>query len=467
MVRVSDRPESDPLVQALDQVLLPLVHRVSLFVSATALLLLLGLPGGASDKLLPGSQSLVILLALLALGFRLLLRFRSQTRLAVTITLLVCALAGLTLETAFQLYPPLRDPRYWQARRRGIAFDTRDKLAVIEDARRFGRDTFPTFSPRYYLGATWEASVVPLGGISRRQVVLGNEGGFWVVYDNDRHGFNNRPGGYDTPVDLALLGDSFTIGAMVERAHNLASLLERPGRRVMNFGRYGIGTFLEWCIFREYVVPLRPRQVLIFVYWDDPLQAWWEEKCSILSPWRNETGSVGLIGRQEEIDRVLEDFFRDHEGELRPTGRNVLARIAATLTLEECRRLLGLIPPPPAMAPPPEEEGGYRLFGELVGRMRDQTAAWGGSLAVVYLPPFYRAVPAPDEVRQRLDRVHAAVCRELQARGISLLDLDDFFRSTVDPLALFPFRRHNHFNAEGYRLIADRVRNWLDSRSAD
>lgn len=465
---MSSQSEDQPVAalnpaQRLDRVLKPWIIRVSWCLALLALFLTAGLLSGNGESMIPGIRLVLLGVALLAIVLRLLLLTGPEIRVATGLLLVVVIGILYCLETFLQLNPLTLDARYRQSKVQGISFDSRDKATVIEDLRSAGMDAWPTFSPRYYLGGTWSAEVTPLAGLSNRRVVLGNEGGFWVTYDNDEHGFNNRPGGYSGEVDLAVLGDSFAIGAMVERADNFATQLAEPGCRVLNFGRYGVGTFLEWCIFREYIVPLRPRRVLLFVYWDDALQAWWEEKCPRLVAWRNPEYTADLIHRQDEIDRALLPFLKQNLDKLRTPARSVWRISRDFLSLDFCRRLLGLVPAPPGPPEPPEEKAGYRFFGTLLMQMQQWTRSWGGEFAVVYLPSFYRAVPSPEVVVARLNQVHDAITEELRIGKIPFLDLDGWLATVEDPLQYFPWRQHNHYNEAGYKALSLRIKEFLDT----
>ena len=46
----------------------------------------------------------------------------------------------------------------------------------------------------------------------------------------------------------------------------------------------------------------------------------------------------------------------------------------------------------------------------------------------------------------------------IEKNGIVFIDMDkEIFKNEIDPLSLFPFRRHNHYNSLGYSKIADKI----------
>ena len=47
---------------------------------------------------------------------------------------------------------------------------------------------------------------------------------------------------------------------------------------------------------------------------------------------------------------------------------------------------------------------------------------------------------------------------------IPIIDIhNEVFKTHPDPLSLFPFRIAGHYNAEGYRLVAEAIRKQLDA----
>ena len=47
---------------------------------------------------------------------------------------------------------------------------------------------------------------------------------------------------------------------------------------------------------------------------------------------------------------------------------------------------------------------------------------------------------------------------------IPIIDIhNEVFKTHPDPLSLFPFRVSGHYNAEGYRLVAEAIRKQLDA----
>jgi Lysophospholipase L1 and related esterases len=82
---------------------------------------------------------------------------------------------------------------------------------------------------------------------------------------------------------------------------------------------------------------------------------------------------------------------------------------------------------------------------------------WGGKMYLVYLPNFERYT---------IDNVHPDhdfVMQTATELGIPIIDIhSEVFDPHPDPLSLFPFSIRGHYNAEGYKLVAEAIGERLD-----
>ena len=86
---------------------------------------------------------------------------------------------------------------------------------------------------------------------------------------------------------------------------------------------------------------------------------------------------------------------------------------------------------------------------------------WGGEMYFVYLRGF--GLQSTDYT------IHEDEYREIVMQTVTELDIpiidiqNEVFKTHPDPLSLFPFRGNYHYNAKGYRLVAEAIRKQLDS----
>lgn len=376
------------------------------------------------------------------------------------------------------------------ARASGIPFDTRSKHQVIEDLRKQGVNAVPSFP-----GPQWEVQndgtvkavvklngvdILPLGNMANRRIVVCNEGGQFLTYDSDKHGFHNPSRLWDgRPIDIVAAGDSFVQGWCVASNKNFVALIREHFGATLNLGAEGYGPLDELAVIREYAQVLRPKIVLWFYYEGNDLgDLNSEKKSDLLMRYLDAEFSQGLFHRRAEIDRVLEGYvnkkFDENHGGLMGVSWKELATAARdlfqapsskrkVLVLSEVRQRLGLIQGIGGSIPQPEisARGDERaakmleltaLLGKVLAAAKKNVEAWGGDLHFVFLPSWDRYVPGrsanPDRER---------VLKVASEAGLPIIDMHPIFLAQKDPLALFPFRLSGHYNDFGNQLIADAV----------
>ena len=165
------------------------------------------------------------------------------------------------------------------ARKAGIHFDRRTRIEVVQDLEATGVDAVPGISPSFVLKSsgknTYKSTLrldghelLPLGSISDRVTVHCNELGEYTIYKSDDHGFNNPKGHWALkPIDVALLGDSFTLGACVPTGKSFAALVADAYPATLNLAADSNGPLLELATLREYLEDVRPR-IVVWVYYE-------------------------------------------------------------------------------------------------------------------------------------------------------------------------------------------------------
>jgi hypothetical protein len=302
---------------------------------------------------------------------------------------------------------------------------------------------FPEFLPPE-LKPSFGHTVLPLGGIANSTTVLCNESGTWAVYRSDEHGFNNRHGTWSHPVEVAVVGDSFSHGNCVQPEEGWVWRLQPYFAGVLNLAVGGNGPLFELASLREYLPRQRPRIVLWQYFEGHDTRVPGEKALPILGRYLEQPGfTQSLIGRQPEIDRVLGSIVERAlaEPESKLTSRTFSLR--DFLLLNRLRHTLGMIKRPP-----------LDDVTTILAAAKTTVESWGGHLYFVYLPSWYG-------LRSRTTPVHYAshdrVIEAVRSLGIEVIDLDPVFRGHPDPFNLFPYRENYHYNALGYALVADTV----------
>ena len=236
------------------------------------------------------------------------------------------------------------------------------------------------------------------------------------------------------------------------------------------------GPLIELAALKEYGEPLKPKIVLWLYYVGDFGNLIDEMKSSILKKYLNENDySQNLISRQEEIDGVLINYVqtmwekerekeRAYETKLNIPIReretkldNSMTMIISLLKLSKLRKMINLIPIPTGTVTSTStsvrtSEHTRSVFRDILSKSKQMVSAWNGKMYLVYLPDFERystgnAHPNHDFVMQTAIKL-----------DIPIIDIHrEVFDPHPDPLSLFPFRMSGHYNAEGYRLVAEAI----------
>jgi hypothetical protein len=346
----------------------------------------------------------------------------------------------------------------------------REKRARIEELRRQGREPSPGVEPVRFVWAHAPgtpsfvtidgAAVLPLGGISRRTTLDCKEGGDWLVFDTDEHGFHNPAGAWSTPaLELAFLGDSFVHGSCVPSEANMVERVRARHPATLNLGTAGGGPLIMLAQLREYLPALRPRTVLWCHFsGNDLLDLRRERGHALLGRYLEPGFTQHLAGRQAALDRALSEYAQHT---LLPTLARRRLEPGPVLLLRELRGAAGLALADPGGLRPTEEE--YALFARVLAEARRTVEGWGGRLVFVYLPAW--SEPPRQLGEAEYLRMRAGVARrtrEMVAEmGLPLVDVEQAFAAQADPVSLYACPGC-HYGPRGYALAAETVLAALD-----
>ena len=400
---------------------------------------------------------------LFSLGIK---KLRNNLKVNLSILLFTIGITVYGFETILEYF--YKEEAQWifsreeAAKEMGLPFDTRSKIKILADLKKFGIEALPNTYPADFRVSnglsTKEGRIYPLGTISNSMTVFCNENGFWSIYESDEYGFNNPKGLYkENKVDVMLTGDSFTEGACVKPNDTISAVLRQLNLNVINVGKASNGSLAELAALREYAKPLKPRIVLWLFYPGDFWDLSNEMESSILRKYLDEDNySQNLISRQEEIDRVLMNYIKvEQEKKIMTKNKNhtmnnvrdstsliiIKDLIINILKLTRLRMMINLKPPQKVS-----------LFKNVLSKSNQMVLDWGGKMIFVYLPGFQRYATGKKHEN------HDLVIEIATKLDIPVIDIHkEVFESHDDPLSLFPFRQYGHYNIEGYRLVSEAI----------
>ena len=109
-------------------------------------------------------------------------------------------------------------------------------------------------------------------------------------------------------------------------------------------------------------------------------------------------------------------------------------------------------PPPFGTAP---------IFRNILQKSKQMVSEWDGKMYFVYLPRFEREIIGVKE-----ENIHRNfVMQTVTELDIPIIDIyKEVFDPHPDPLSLFALKmRSRHYNAEGYKLVAEAIRKRLEA----
>jgi len=368
------------------------------------------------------------------------------------------------------------------AKEAGRPFDLRSRREVVADLRAEGVDAVPRLVPAALLeeqpGGRLRSmldlggdELLPLAGISEVTTVLCNETGSYAVYESDEHGFRNPVRSWATaPVELALIGDSFTIGECVPNGNTIADRLRLDGVEIVNLGYSGNSPLQELATLVEYGPRLEPR-ISLWLFFENDL-AFFDlprsARAPLLMRYLERGLSQSLVDRQVEIDFQLRTLIEtdsaqpDDSNVFDEAGSRVEWRRAAMtdwVTLKRLRRALSRLRGRVASDRPALDD---RLLEAILERARDHVADWNGELVVVFLPGVWNFEGGGEPPRWSHPDSRSAVTRIARDLELRLLDMQTILEGHADPTSLYSFPGQSrfgspHMNAEGYAETAEAI----------
>ncbi len=280
--------------------------------------------------------------------------------------------------------------------------------------------------------------ILPLAGLANAPTYLCKEASGDVTYLSDQHGFHNPE--WNSSPDVLLLGDSYIQGHCVPEDKQLATILRRGGKSVLNLGLRGSGPLSQLGAMLEY--SKKPKKILWFLLANDFLYDLERELAEpkLVNYLAGKT--QGLKDRQLEINELLQNF--------------------------------GV-----ANAPPTETLGFASLLNQLFFRLLrpEPSRAFASEISAKMIEPYVailaegkRLAPAPVEFifvpdswmfsQQEGPELRALVAQlktALDAKGIHLQDPTEIY--SQNPFHYFaPMDGYyGHYNEAGFKALADFV----------
>lgn len=336
--------------------------------------------------------------------------------------------------------------------------DHRSKKEVVRDLQNKGNATvvpmvypsfaihFPGFIPEKFENVFGQ-TFLPLGGISNSTTVLCNEGGAWAIYESDEHGFNNPQGTWSQPIEIAVVGDSFSHGNCVQAEEGWVGKLRSSFKGILNLGVGGNGPLFALATLREFLPAVQPPIVLWQYFEGHDTRVPGEKTLPLLLRYLDDSQfGQSISEKQSDVDHMLKEIVGRALDEPEAVVVPKKFSIRNFIVLSQMRNYLGLVKKAPL---PPLDD-----VTSILGAAKKTVDLWGGKLYFVYLPSWYGLTTEETPTHYAS---HTRVIQTAQELGLDIIDLDPIFRNHPDPLSLFPYRGNFHYNPAGYSVVAQTV----------
>ncbi len=291
-----------------------------------------------------------------------------------------------------------------------------------------------------------------LGGIPNADVLLCSLDAQPVSYTADAYGFRNPEAVHSAPVDVLVLGDSFTEGICLPGETDLVGHLREIIPGTLNTGTRGAGPLFELAILRRWGPEVRPAETVMFFFEGNDIQNLANEsRLSYLRPVLDGNPDMGALRPDAEVlakaDAIIADWWTEHGGARLDGDRRWLRNFFA---LQNTVSVLGLHYPRGFDA--------HTEYDRVLQVARETVEAWNGGLTVVYIPAADRFFGLlPNAVG--FDALRTHVTEATAAADVSFIDLTTHFNNAPDPRNLYA--GDAHFSVSGAALTAKVVADHL------
>jgi len=427
-----------------------------------------------------------------AVGVAVMLAARFRAKPAHRLSLALMLVPAVLAVGSFEIFQGRRRPRDGTAAlRRGQTFDSRNLFEVVHDVQKTNPSAQSFSIPRALLTHNLNApkwadeaiahtvrrdwgiqvdgvQTLPFGGVSGKQTIFCNEGGYWAEFDADEHGFNNPKGIWGAaPLDVVILGDSYSQGACVPQDKISAAYVRQKYPKTLTLGMCANGPLMEYANLKELVVELKPKIVLWAYYNNDLSDMDVELQSELLRRYVDEDGfRQNLAARQPAIDAALDVYLTDF-GERVPVWPAGLTSLGLTrqttpLVLQDLamreqhsswssfvrldwfsRAITTRFLETNYFSAPPN----WDMFRKVLSKTTSTVAGWGGKTYFVYLPDSFYLAPGAKEQGNRQDVLRAA-----RDAGMGIIDIHAELLKLPRPDSYRP-HYEAHFNEEGFALV--------------
>ena len=345
-----------------------------------------------------------------------------------------------------------------------IKYDIRTKLEVYNDLKKIENNISVTVRPNFHIYSK-NQDLFPLSGLSHSKTVYCNENGYYSIFKSDRYGFNNPDTEWDKDeIEFLLVGDSFTLGACVNRPNDIGSVLRFLTKKsILNLGYSGNGPLIEYATLREYLNQNVKNIVWVFTANNDFINLRKELDSSLLKKYLiNKNFTQKLKFKQDKIDdkiiKIINSNKEKSSGiDLGKKNKYLKFKIRNFIKLMEIRSLIRVYKESKTIKDEYNNKVSDELileFERILKKAKDLAKANNSNLYFVYLPDHQHYL------KNNNNSNYLRIIDSVKKLDIKLIDVHaEVFKKETNPLSLFPFELPLHYNELGYKKVGEAIYN--------
>jgi len=365
----------------------------------------------------------------------------------------------------------IKNTRIKIAQVRGQDFDLRPSHQAYFEEKKKNKNLKPIFlhsnafsDLKVFQKAKKNNSIIPFRGPLNSPTLSCAEDLKYKVIFNDKYGFKNLNDIYEKNIDSFLLGDSYAEGLCETLNNDIAGNLNKKKINTVNFGVTGTGPLISLAILKEFGKIFKPKNI-IYLYFEgndlDDLN--YEKKDTNLPNYLRKDYQVNYVEKYSEIKKFLSAAEIESEAliksKLSVTANNVLkktnkfdlfqARAKDILELNNLRNIFKY-----SILNNQKNYYDLNYFYSVIEEMKDTSTKLNSKYYFVYVPTWSRYFTRFTKVDSKIS-LKNEILNNLRLKNIEIIDLTDFFDNADNIKEFFPLGYLGHYNAEGYKKIAE------------
>ena len=336
-------------------------------------------------------------------------------------------------------------------------YDNRNKFELYKNLKQKNENVALVIPPSIL--SNDKENIFHFSGISSSKTIHCNENGYYALFDSDKYGFNNPQKRWEVEeIDYLLVGDSFTLGACVNRPYDIASQLELKNLSVLNLGYTATGPLSQYAVLREYLSYKIKNVIWIYFEGNDLEDLSRELKNIILVKYLNNIDfTQDIQNKQKEINHLLKLKIKEEE-KLFLKNNSIFARIINFIKLINTRNRINNIY---QLNKANEIYNPYTELRKIFKLANDLVSLNNSRLHIVYISSF-----ANSTKNNYNDSQYKNVKQIVSDLNISFIDTyEEVFKNEPNPLSLFPFEKKGHYNEKGYLKVSQTIFNLLKNKN--